>query len=55
MMIVALIVFVAIMYLFLLSMCRAAARADEQMERSFREWVARQQKELSDDAKPANQ
>lgn len=47
MMIVALIVFVAIMYLFLLSMCRAAARADEQMEKSFHEWLAKREKDAS--------
>lgn len=50
MIIVGLIVVVAIMYLFLLAMCKAAARADEQMEKSFHEWLARQQKDKPNDA-----
>jgi len=33
----------ALVSLFMLSACKAAARADEQMEKSFREWLARQE------------
>lgn len=34
----------ALISLFMLSACKAAARADEQMEKSFSEWLARQEK-----------
>lgn len=50
MIIFALIAFTAVMYLFFLAMCKAASRADEQMERAFNEWLARQPKDKLADA-----
>ena len=34
----------------LLSACRVASQADEQMERTFQEWLAHQPKEVQQDA-----
>lgn len=42
-MIFVLLLMSALISLFMLSACIAAARADEQMEKSFREWLARQE------------
>lgn len=34
----------------LLSACKVASQADKQMERTFQEWMARQPKEVQQDA-----
>lgn len=44
MMIFVLLILSAFVGLFMLSACKAAARADEQMEKSFNEWLVRQEK-----------
>lgn len=49
MMIFALIVLAAFAAVFLLSACKVAAQADEQMERMFNEWLARQPQEVQQD------
>lgn len=49
MIIFALIVIAAILLVFMLSACRAAGMADEQMEKAFCEWQARQLKEQQED------
>lgn len=50
MIVFALIVLAAVVAVFMLSACKAAALADEQMERTFHEWLASQPKEVLQDA-----
>lgn len=46
----ALIIVAVFSVVLLLSACKVAAQADEQMERTFQEWLARQPKEVQQDA-----
>ena len=48
--IIALIIVAAFSVVLLLSACKVASQADEQMERTFQEWLARQPKEVQQDA-----
>lgn len=47
MMIFVLLILSALVSLFMLSACKAAARADEQTEKAFNEWLARQDKDAA--------
>ena len=47
--IIALIIVAIFSVVLLLSACKVASQADEQMERTFQEWLARQQKEVQED------
>lgn len=46
MIIFALMLLAAVVAVFMLSACKAAAQADEQMERAFQEWLSRQPVEV---------
>lgn len=46
----ALIIVAVFSVVLLLSACKVASQADEQMERTFQEWLARQPKEVQQDA-----